>query len=137
MKEFGTKLYYGVAASGTAATQIAGIRKIDSMPGLDFETYDDSLIDQTSLVKDWEATMINAGNLGATLKCTHVQYAAMLALHDGSKRSWKITFASLNTLVFDGRLIKLDLMPGGGSNAHVDIKIEIIVTSLPVAAAAP
>src|SRR4051812_19971742 len=112
MKIVGTKIAYGTAG-GSAATDVGNLRAVDEFPDLNFDEYDDTEIDQASLIKDWEVTMIDAGKLGLTVRMTHAKYATLLALHTGIKRSWKITFSGLNTMSFDGRLKRLALIGGG------------------------
>jgi hypothetical protein len=140
-KTLGITLFYGVAASGTAATAFGAAGIIDSLdefPDLNFDEFDDSAIDQTSLVKDWQNTMIDAGKIAGKLKMTESAYTALLAIHDGSKRSWKILFPIVAAqtagakLIMDGNLKRLQLVPGGGTNGKVLVGFEIRITSLPV-----
>jgi hypothetical protein len=124
MKELGTKLYYGTAG-GAAATAIAGIRKFDELPTFKFDTYDDTLVDQTEIAKDFVATIAEYGMIKATLKMTDAQYAALLAIHTGIQRSYKVLFSSGGYYVCDGILTEVGIKAGGGANAHHDIPIAI------------
>src|SRR5689334_14427187 len=118
MKTLGTTLFHGTSGSA-ASTALAGVRAIQGLPEQVFDEYDNSEIDQSSLVKDFVQTLSDGGTLAMRMTFTHTKLAAIQALHTGIKRSWKVVFSGGNNITFEGNLKKVGLTGGGEANTRI------------------
>lgn len=130
---FGMTLFSGTAGA-TAATAVAGILAIGGLPTLTFDEYENTWVNQASIMKSFIMTFADGGSLQVTLAMLGDTLTTAYALADRVDRSWKIVIPTPDgpaTLEFEGP-VKEVKPEAGDAKAEAKVTLTIRCTDIPV-----